>query len=460
MAEASQINKHIHFVGIGGIGMSGIALILLRNGVVRVSGSDLKENKIIDELKKLGASVFIGHNAVNVEGADLVVYSSAIKENNPEIVQACRLGIPVIKRAEALAKLMQDKTVITVTGSHGKTTTSSLASLLLSEAGLRPTAAVGGILRNMETNAYAGDGKFFVAEADESDGSFLFYRPKYSIITNIDHEHLDYYGTFENELKAFKKFIDSTEESGCVFACFDDLNLRKMLQKSNFEHVLFGLTGSADIYAKNIRLGGLSSEFDCIYKNKQVGRFSLSLAGMHNISNSLSVIALGLKLGINLDVIKKTLSSYKGAGRRIEVKFENSNYLVIDDYAHHPTEIQATLKAVKDLNPKRIIAIFQPHRYTRTKLLMDKFAKCFTLADKVIITDIYAASELAIEGIDSRCICGKIKSFSPKKDVSYLAKDQLVANLLKTIQPGDLIITLGAGDIAKICDEFVEELRE
>lgn len=459
MAEISQINQRIHFVGIGGIGMSGIALILLRNGV-RVSGSDLKENKITDELKKLGASVFIGHNAVNVEGADLVVYSSAIKTDNPEIVEANRLGLVVIKRAEALARLMQDKTVITVTGSHGKTTTSSLVSLLLSEAGLRPTAAVGGILRNMETNAYAGDGKFFVAEADESDGSFLFYKPRYSIITNIDHEHLDYYRTFENELDAFKRFISATEESGCVFACYDDVNLRKMLRTSKIEHILFGLNASADIYPKNISMNGLSCEFDCIYKNKQVSKFFLSLAGMHNISNSLSVIALGLKLGISLEVIKKTLASYKGAGRRIEVKFESDQFLVIDDYAHHPTEIKATLKAVRNLDSKRVVAIFQPHRYTRTKLLMDEFGKCFTLADKVIITDIYAASEPEIKGINSNCICEKIKFNSPQKDVSYLAKDQLVESLLKIVQPGDLVITLGAGDIVKICDEFVDELKK
>lgn len=463
-----DIDKHYHFIGIGGIGMSGIALILLQNGV-KVSGSDLKENKNINELRKLGADVFIGHNALNVKGADLVVFSSAIKENNPEIVETKRLGIPLIKRAEALLSLMDDKIVITAAGSHGKTTTASLVSCLLFEAGFSPTAAIGGIVRNINTNAYSGDGKFFVAEADESDGSFLYYRPKFSIITNIDHEHLDYYKDFNNEVEAFKLFMNGTEKDGCIFCCGDDLNLKNALNGYKNRYVLFGLKDEFHIYAKNIRINGLSSEFDCFYNDKfsrplraKAGfleRFFLPLGGRHNISNSLSVIALGLELGIDLKVIKAALSNYRGAVRRIEIKFKNEDYLVIDDYAHHPTEIKATLQAVKNIQPNRLIAVFQPHRYTRTKLLLDDFGKSFNDADYIIITDIYAASEMPLEGITGECIYKKIKEYFPEKSADYLPRGELVSYLLKMIKPGNLIITLGAGDITKISDELAEKLK-
>src|SRR3989338_4542610 len=318
---SNGMDMHYHLIGIGGIGMSGIAQLLLRCGL-RVSGSDLKENKITRELAILGAEIFIGHNAANVRGAGLVVYSTAIKEDNPETIEAKRLGIPVIKRAQALASLMRDKAVITVTGSHGKTTTTSLASYLLLEAGFYPTAAIGGILKNIDTNACLGNGRFFVAEADESDGSFLYYRPKYSIITNIDVEHLDYYETFENEINAFREFLNKTEEDGCLFCCADDINLMKILKGYKNKYILFGLKNNADIIAKNIQLQGLSSEFDCFYRDKFIHRFKLSLGGRHNISNALSVIALGLELGIGLKIINNALARYKGAHRRLEIKFK------------------------------------------------------------------------------------------------------------------------------------------
>lgn len=438
--------------------MSGIASIMLRKGVC-VSGSDLKENKIIAELKKLGAAISIGHDAANIQGADMVVYSSAIKGDNPEIIAAQAKGISLIKRAEALALLMKDKEVITVTGSHGKTTTSSLVSLLLSEAGFSPTAAIGGILMNTGANSYNGTGKYFVAEADESDGSFLFYNPKFSIITNIDYEHLDYYKTFENELEAFRKYIQKTEEKGRVFYSNDDLNLKKILGSEKKNSFSFGLTKDAEIYPKNIRIDGLSSQFDCCYKGKFLERFGLSLAGLHNISNSLAVIALGLELGVNIKIIKKTLESYKGAGRRIEIKYRNDRFLIIDDYAHHPTEIKATLKAIKNIKPGRIVAVFQPHRYSRTRLLLDDFGRCFELADYIIITDIYPASEPAIAGLSGRSISDKIKQFSPAKPVDFIHKEDLLPHLLNNLKPDDLIITLGAGDIVKVCDELVEELK-
>lgn len=439
--------------------MSGIAHLLLGCGQ-KVSGSDLKETKITRELKKLGAEIFVGHNASNVQGAGLIVYSTAIKEDNPEVVEARRLGISMIKRAQALARLMQDKTVITVTGSHGKTTTTSLVSYLLLEAGLFPTVAIGGILKNIDTNACFGNGRFFVAEADESDGSFLYYRPKYSIITNIDREHLDYYKNFENEIEAFGEFLNKTEEGGCVFCCADDVNLMNILKDYKNRCILFGLKNNADIFPKNIELKGLISEFDCFYKNKFTGRFKLSLGGKHNISNALSVIALGIELGIDLKIIKKALAGYKGAQRRLEVKFKDNNITLIDDYAHHPTEIKATLEALKNLNPKRIIAVFQPHRYSRTQLLLDEFGKSFYAADHVIITDIYPAGELPIEGITGMSVYKKIKENSPGKEVKFLQKTEIIPDVLNTIKPGDLVITLGAGDIVRLSDEMAEKLKK
>jgi UDP-N-acetylmuramate--alanine ligase len=367
--------------------------------------------------------------------------------------------MPLVKRAEALAELMKEKIVVTVTGSHGKTTTASLVSYLLLEAGLFPTVAVGGILKNIDNNVSLGRGKFFVAEADESDGSFLYYKPKYSIITNIDYEHLDYYKEFKNIVFAFREFLNRTEEDGCVFACADDMNLNQILKSYRNRYVLYGLKETAYIRPENINIKGLACEFDCFLKNKFLDRFYLALGGMHNVSNALAVIALGLELGIKLEIIKKSLSNYKGAQRRIEVKFRDKNYLVIDDYAHHPTEIKATLSTIKDLNPKRVIAVFQPHRYTRTKLLLDEFGKCFDLTDYLIVTDIYPAGESPIEGISGRNIRDKVKERLKDKEIHFLPKDQIVKHILEIIRPDDLVITLGAGDIVKTGDELVEELK-
>ncbi len=438
--------------------MSGIAQLLLSRGIT-VSGSDVKESRITGELAKSGASVFIGHAAQNLKGAEAVVYSSAIKEDNPEFKEARRLGLPLIKRAQALAELMQDEAVITVTGSHGKTTTASLVSCLLLEAGLEPTLAVGGILKNIDTNACLGDGRFFVAEADESDGSFLYYHPKYSIITNIDYEHLDYYKDFHNAVNTFREFLYKTREGGCVFVCNDDPALRDIIKDYKGKYLLFGLKVGSHIYPRNIEIKGLSSEFDCFYKGKFIDRFRLSIGGLHNISNSLAVIGLGLELGISPGFIKKTLLNYKGAQRRLETKFKNEKYLLLDDYAHHPTQIKATLAAIRNLQFKRLIVIFQPHRYSRTKLLLDEFVKSFDLVDYLVITDIYPASEPAIEGINAQLLCAKIKSYAPKKQVDFVPKEEVKRHILAIIQPGDLIATLGAGDIVKICDEMVEALK-
>lgn len=438
--------------------MSGVAHLLLKAGL-RVSGSDLKENRVTEELKRLGAKIYIGHHDQNITDQDAVVYSSAIKEDNPEMRQAKVLGIPLLKRAEALALLMQQKTAITIAGSHGKTTTTSLISYMLLEAGLCPTVAIGGILKNIDTNACLGSGEFFVAEADESDGSFLYYQPKHSIITNIDYEHMDYYHNFENELSAFKSFIKQTQEGGCVFACSDDLNLKRLFSDYKGKVVFFGLNEPTDICAKNIELNGLVSDFDCFLKDKFISRFHLALGGRHNISNALSVIGLGLELGIDLGYIRRTLEGYKGAGRRLEIKFKNDKYLVIDDYAHHPSEIKATLAAVDGLAVRRKIVVFQPHRYSRTQLLLDEFAASFDQADVLVITDIYAASEQPIEGVNAQALLNKIKETLPDKPVLYLEKEKIAEFLLGFVRIGDLVITLGAGDIVRVADELAEKLK-
>jgi UDP-N-acetylmuramate--alanine ligase len=452
------MSRHYHFVGIGGIGMSGIAQLLLQSGF-KVSGSDLKESRSTSELKSAGADIYLGHDGKNIAGADAVVYSSAVREDNPEIKSAKEKGIRLLKRAQALAELMQDETVITVSGSHGKTTTTSLISYLLMQAGLSPTAVIGGILRNIDTNVCLGEGKYFVAEADESDGSFLCYRPRYSVVTNIDREHLDYYQDFEKEVEAFREFINNTEDAGCVFACSDDINLKRILKDYKKRYVLFGLGEDAHIYPKNTRLEGLSSDFDCIYKDNLIGRFHLSLGGLHNISNALSVIALGMEMGIEPQTIKKTLATYKGARRRLEIKFADFGYLLIDDYAHHPTEIKATLAAAKNLTPQRIIAIFQPHRFSRTKLLLEEFSSSFDAADYLIITDIYAASETPIEGITAKSIYDRIKKSQPQKEIYYLSREDIAGHVIGAARPGDLILTLGAGDITKISDGLAQELK-
>lgn len=438
--------------------MSGIAHLLLKSGF-RVSGSDLKENRLTQQLASEGAKIFLGHHAQNITVQDVVVYSSAIGEDNCELRQAKILGISSIKRAQALAELMQEKTVITVTGSHGKTTTTSLISCMLLEAGLCPTVAIGGILNNINANACLGSGELFVAEADESDGSFLSYEPKYSIITNIDREHLDYYHNFDNALDTFKLFIKRTQAGGCVFACSDDPNLLNIMRAYEGKCVFFGLNSPADIYAKNIVFNQLLSDFDCYFKNKFISRFHLALGGRHNISNALAVIGLGLELGIDAKQIGSSLAGYKGAGRRLEIKFQSDKYLVIDDYAHHPSEIKATLAAIVTLKVKRKIVVFQPHRYTRTQLLLDDFAKSFAQADHLIITDIYAASEQPIAGVNALGLLNKIKEFDPAKEVLYLAKENILPHLLGMIRDGDLVMTLGAGDIVGVSDALAQKLK-
>lgn len=443
--------------------MSGIASIVRSRGI-SVSGSDAKESHTLNLLRRQGINAFVGHNLENIYGADLVVYSSAIKADNPEFIEAKKRDIKLIKRAECLAQLMNDKISITVSGAHGKTTTTSLASFLLTLAGLRPTAAVGGIVRNWGNNICLGNSDYFVAEADESDGTFLEYNPTYSIITNIDCEHMDYYKDYESVIAAFAKFVERTKDSGCVIACGDDENIAKILSATKKRHITFGLKVGCDVSAKNIECYGNSSRFECIYYKKSIGQYEVSLPGLHNLSNSLSVIALGRELSIKDEVIRGALLNYQGSERRFQIKMSTDKYMVVDDYAHHPTEIRATLSAARGFlgdacgrNYKRIIAVFQPHRYSRTKLLLDEFVKSFDEADCLFITEIYPANEAPIPGISGSLIYEKMRETN-RLNAEFIKKDKILLKILDIVNDGDLIITLGAGDIGKLSDELSSRL--
>ena len=450
--------RHIHFIGIGGIGVSGVAQLALKQGN-KVSGSDIKESFITQRLIREGAIVYVGHNAEHVHGADLIVHSSAIRDDNPELKSARQQGKAILKRAEFLAELMADKKVVTITGAHGKTTTSSLAAQLLLSAGFHPTVAVGGILREDGNNVQWGDSSYFVAEADESDGTFLCYKPLYSIITNIDYEHMDFYKSYDNLLDFFTRFVKQTKKNGCVFYCHEDKPLESIVQKSGVRCQSYGFSPEAVFSAQDISLGKGRLSFLCMKQGRPLGEISLGLMGRHNVLNALAVIALGDELRIDFQIIQKALSGFKGVERRFQVKFEDRNILIVDDYGHHPTEIAATIQAAKLCQRKRLLVVFQPHRFSRTQLLLDKFAQCFDQCDCLAVTDIYAAGESPIEGISAEKIVEKIQKNS-KKSAAYVPKDQMIPYLKKTVQQDDLVLFLGAGDITKISDEFAKKFQE
>lgn len=449
--------KRIHFIGIGGIGMSGIAQLCLSKGY-EVFGSDIQDSDNTQKLIKLGAEIYIGHRRENIQNKDIVVYSSAITKDNCELKQAIKNKVPTMQRAQFLACLMENEIVIAITGAHGKTSTSSLTAHLLTEANKSPTIAVGGIVGNIADNAKLGLGKYFVAEADESDGTFLFYKPYYSIITNIDQEHLDFYKKFENIKKAFKKFILSNHKNGCVYWCFSDKTIRDIINTYKGRNISFGLEADADIHASNIELSNFSSMFDVFFKNKFIGRFNLSMPGRHNVSNSLAVIALGLELNLDLNVIKRAMKKFMGVSRRFQVKHSDDDLLIIDDYAHHPTEITATIEAARKFDNKRLIVVFQPHRFSRMKFLLKKFSQSFFGADYLFITDIYPAGEKKIKGINAISLYNSMKGFTKPK-TKFVTKKRLNDEILNFIQRGDMLLYLGAGDISKICDGLVENLK-
>jgi UDP-N-acetylmuramate--alanine ligase len=452
------MSRHIHFIGIGGIGMSGIAQLLLLKGE-KITGSDIKENANTKILEESGAKVYIGHEPQNIKDADLVIYSSAIDSRNAELNYAIESQIPVLKRAEILSQLMSDKISITVSGAHGKTTTTSMISHLLTNAGLCPTVVAGGIVQNYSKNSWLGEGKYFVAELDESDGSFLYFHPHISVVTNIDYEHVDYYGNWPNILNAFRKFLNQTKEDGLIIACGDDKNLLDILKPFGRRNITYGISVNNEVYAKDIIMKNLFSNFRCVYRGNDLGEVSLNIPGSHNISNALACICVGQELGIDFAKSAKILSEFRGVQRRFQIKARIKGITIVEDYGHHPTEIAATLKAAKTVDSKRLVVVFQPHRYTRTKFLLKEFSKCFDLSDYLILTDIYAASEKPIPGVSAQNLF-EIINASGRGNVFFIARNNITEHLLKVLKEGDLVLFLGAGDINRLSDELEESLKK
>ena len=455
-------NKHIHFVGIGGIGMSGIAELLLNLGYA-VSGSDQQSSDITLRLEKLGGRIFQGHHADNIIGADVVVASSAIAEVNPEVRRAIEEQIPVVQRAEMLAELMRLKKYgIAIAGSHGKTSTSSLVAAILAEAGLDPTVVIGGKVDCLGgRNARLGDGEFLVAEADESDGSFLKLSPVLEVVTNIDLEHLDYYQDIEHIKETFLRFIKKIPFYGAAILCLDDPNIASLLPLLQRRKITYGLTEQADLHAAKIAVRGRSSEFSVVFHGAELGRVRRNSPGRHTIYNSLAAIAVGLELEIDFAVIAKALSEFEGVQRRLQIKGEEKGVLVIDDYGHHPTEIKATLEAVRDGWPdRRLVVAFQPHRYTRTQGLFEEFTTAFHRADLLVMTDIYAASEQPIAGVTSESLLAAIKQHGQRHTHYHGEISSLSAYLAENVQEGDLVLTLGAGNIVLVGEQLLDALAE
>ncbi len=444
----------IHFAGIGGIGMSGIAE-LLHNLGYEVTGSDISESATVRRLRGLGMTVHIGHKVENVNGAHVVVISSAVKEDNPEVIAAKQRQIPVIPRAEMLAELCRLKYSVLIAGAHGKTTTTSLISEILTAAKLDPTVVIGGRLKATGANAVLGKGDFIVAEADESDGSFLKLSPSIAVATNIDMEHLDYFGSMDRLKDAFISFLDKVPFYGTSIVCIENEHIRDILPLLNRKYASYGLTPEADVYAYSVRHMGLKMEFGVVSRGKDLGLFSTPLIGEHNVLNAAAAIAVAIELKVYPDTIREALSGFGGIQRRFEFKGEVGGIKVIDDYGHHPTEVAAVLRAARESMEHRLFVVFQPHRYSRTFHLMDEFASSFNDADELYVLDIYAAGEKPIEGIDSKKLVKEIQKNN--KNVSHEADNKvLIKKLTKKMSSGDLLITLGAGDVFKVGEEFLE----
>lgn len=453
--------KRIHFVGIGGIGMSGIAELLLSLGY-RVSGSDLRATDITARLRQLGGEIHEGHRAEWVGGADVVVTSTAIASDNPEVVAAREAHIPVVQRAEMLAELMRLKKYgIAVAGSHGKTSTTSMVAAVLAEAGLDPTVVVGGKVHALGSNAKLGDGEFLVAEADESDGSFLKLSPVIEVVTNIDLEHLDYYRDIEHIKDIFLEFIDRLPFYGVAVVCIDNDHVAQLLPRIHKRIITYGLTEQADLQAVKISSGNGSSRFTVRRDGKVLGEIRLNRPGKHLVYNSLAAVCVGLELEIDFPVIAKALEGFQGVQRRLQVKGDVNDILVIDDYGHHPTEIRATLDAIREGWPdRRVVVAFQPHRYTRTQGLFAEFTTAFRRADMLILTDIYPAGEKPIEGVSSESLQEAIRRHGQRQTLCIPQLVQQPQALLPLLQPGDLLLTLGAGNIVRVGEQVLALLRQ
>lgn len=445
--------KEIHFVGIGGIGMSGLAEILLTMGC-RVTGSDLKRTPVTDRLRRRGARVFLGHRSDNVGSPQVVVTSSAVAKANSEVTQALKLGIPVIGRGEMLAELMRLKYGIAVAGSHGKTTTTSLVACVLDGGGFDPTVVIGGRVKSLKSNARLGKGDFLVAEADESDGSFLHLSPTIAVVTNIDREHMDHYRDFETLRRTFAEFVAKIPFYGVAVFCADHPETARIAAGFNKRCVTYGLKEKADYLASGIRLRAWGSEFAVKFRGAALGRVVLHHPGIHNVLNSLAAVAVGRELGMKFSDIRKALGRFRGIARRMEVLYKGG-ITIIDDYGHHPEEIKATLAAARTaVRRGRLWVLFQPHRYTRTKDLFDEFAASFGEADELVLTNIYAASEEPIRGVTSEALARSIRK-KGKREVLFVPRvDEIAGKILPKLKKDDVVLTLGAGDIWKAGKEL------
>ena len=452
--------QHLHFVGIGGIGMSGIAEVLLNLGY-EISGSDLKLSPTTDRLASLGAHIYEGHSAANVGGAKALVVSSAVDAANPEVQEARRSQIPVIPRGELLAELMRLKYGIAIAGSHGKTTTTSMTATVLNAGGLDPTVVVGGKAASMGgSNARVGQSEFLVVESDESDGSFLKLSPILAVVTNVDREHLDHYPSITEIRAAFLEFIQKVPFYGAAILCLDDENIQQLLPAVNRRVITYGRSQQASLQIADVDCGAFESRFSVRMRGRDLGMFHLRVPGVHNVLNATAAIAVGLELDVRLESIRDAIASYSGVDRRFQMRGQARGITVIDDYGHHPTEIRATLAAAQLCKFQRVLAVFQPHRYTRTQHLMDEFAKSFHQADVVFVLDIYAASEAPIEGISGRSLADRIRDFG-HRCVQYTGTfDQTVSAVLETVRDHDVVLTLGAGNVWQVGDRVLAKLRE
>jgi UDP-N-acetylmuramate--alanine ligase len=451
--------RHIHFVGVGGIGMSGIAEVLSNLGY-RVTGSDLVQSETTRHLENLGCTINVDHSKRNVEGADVVIISSAVKTDNVEVIAARQAGIPVIPRATMLNELMRMKYGIAVAGSHGKTTTTSMVATIMAEAHLDPTVVIGGKLGSLGTNARLGEGDYLVAEADESDGSFLELTPAIAVVTNIDHEHMDYYGTFQNLKGAFRTFLEKVPFYGRAVLCLDDPEVAGMLADLDRPHITYGLTAQADVTASDICHKDFTMSYTTALTGKNLGQVSLPVPGFHNVYNSLAATAVGLELEIPFETISRALTAFSGIQRRFQFKGEARGVQVYDDYAHHPAEIRATLEAVRQGWKGRVIALFQPHRFSRTRDLLAEFGTAFHNADKVLVCDIYAAGEDRIQNLTAEDVALSIASHG-HRNVEYVGEfEAALEKTLEDLGANDLVLTLGAGDIWKAGETLLGKMEE
>ncbi len=451
--------KHIHFVGIGGIGMSGIAELLINLGY-EVSGSDLRDSSMTRRLAALSGLVFKGHKEEHIEGADVVVYSSAVVSENPEIQEAKKRSIPVIPRAEMLAELMRLKYGVAIAGAHGKTTTTSMVASILTCGHMDPTVVIGGKLDIWGgSNAKLGQGDILVAEADESDGSFLALSPAIAVVTNIDHEHMDYYGDMETIREAFISFTNNIPFYGTAILCIDNEEIQRIIPRLKKRYLTYGMTSQADLKGRDLEKEKLGVSFEALYHNNSLGRIVVGIPGEHNMLNALAATAVGLELDLDIGVIKEGLKNLGGLARRFQFKGEKRDILILDDYGHHPTEITATLKTAKECWPeRRLIVVFQPHRYTRTEALFDRFVISFNEADVLIVAPIFSAGETAIDGVTGEWLSRGIKEHGHKGVIFSPTQEDTLSTLLSILRSGDLVITLGAGDIHRLGTKLLDKL--